>query len=176
VFGKYYLPAEGIESGKPNYDFYRGWEREGWLTVTDGNITDYDFLERDLLNDVAQVKPRHVGIDPNYNAGQFTTRMIAAGVPMVEVPQNVATFSEPMKHLDAVIIAGRIHHNGDPILRWAIGNVVAKKDAKDNVYPRKAREDNKIDPAVALIANLSLQLRFQEEEPSPWADARTAMM
>jgi phage terminase large subunit-like protein len=78
--------------------------------------------------------------------------------------------------LDAVIIAGRIHHNGHPILRWAIGNVVAKKDAKDNVYPRKAREDNKIDPAVALIANLSLQLRFQEEEPSPWADARTAMM
>ena len=55
--------------------------------------------------------------DTKYNAGQFTTRMIAAGVPMVEVPQNVATFSEPMKHLDAVIIAGRIHHNGDPILR-----------------------------------------------------------
>jgi phage terminase large subunit-like protein len=54
--------------------------------------------------------------------------------------------------------------------------VVAKKDAKDNVYPRKAREDNKIDPAVALIANLSLQLIFEVEEPSPWADARMAVM
>ena len=175
MFGKYYLPADAIEPGKPNYDFYRGWARQGWLTVTEGNITDYDFVERDLLNDVAQLKPRQVGVDPNYNAGQFTTRMLAAGVPMVEVPQNVSTFSEPMKHLDAVVIAGRIHHTGDPVLAWAIGNVMARKDAKDNVYPRKAREENKIDPAVALIANLSLQLRFVEE-PSAWSDPRTAVM
>ena len=32
-----------------------------------------------------------------------------------------------------------------------IGNTIAKKDAKENVYPRKAREENKIDGTVALI-------------------------
>jgi phage terminase large subunit-like protein len=82
---------------------------------------------------------------------------------MIDVPQNVLNFSESMKQLDALTIAGRIHHNGDPVLAWAIGNVVAKKDAKENVYPRKTRADNKIDPAVALIANLSLQLRLKAE-------------
>jgi hypothetical protein len=70
-----------------------------------------------------------VGIDRNYNAGQFTTRIIAAGVLIIEVPQNVVTFTEPMEHLDAVIIADRIHHNRAPILSRAIGNVVAKKGA-----------------------------------------------
>jgi len=30
------------------------------------------------------------------------------------------------------------------------------------VYPRKAREDNKVDPAVPLIANTSLQARVEE--------------
>lgn len=40
-----------------------------------------------------------------------------------------------------------------------MGNVVARKDAKGNVYPRKVRDENKIDPAVALIGNLSLQFR-----------------
>jgi phage terminase large subunit-like protein len=72
--------------------------------------------------------------------------MIAAGVPMIEFPQNVAAFSEPMKHLDGVFIAGRIHHTGGPILRWAIGNVVAKKDAKENVYTRKAQEQTRLIP------------------------------
>jgi phage terminase large subunit-like protein len=163
VFGKYYLPSDALEPGKANYDFYRGWAHQGWLTLTDGNITDYDFLERDLLEDVAAFKPKQVGVDPNYNAGQFTTRMLAEGVPMIDVAQNVQNFSEPMKQLDALTIAGRIHHNGDPVLAWAIGNVVAKRDAKENVYPRKARADNKIDPAVALIANLSLQLRLKAE-------------
>jgi len=66
--------------------------------------------------------------------------------------------------LEALTVAGRIHHNGDPVLAWAIQNVVAKKDAKDNVYPRKAREDKKIDPAVALIANMSLQLRVEVQQ------------
>jgi phage terminase large subunit-like protein len=176
VFGKYYLPRDAIEPGRANYDFYRGWEQQGWLTLTEGNITDYDFLERDLLENVARFKPRQVGVDPNYNAGQFTTRMLAAGVPMVDVPHNVMNFSEPMKQLDALVVAGRIHHNGDPVLGWAMSNVVARKDAKDNVYPRKARDGNKIDPAVALIAKLSLQLRFAEEERSVYEDPRTAVM
>jgi phage terminase large subunit-like protein len=132
--------------------------------MTEGNITDYDFVERDLLDDMARLKPRHVGIDPNYNAGQFTTRMLAAGAPMIDVAHNVLNFSEPMKQLEALTVAGRIHHNGDPVLAWAIQNVVAKKDAKDNVYPRKAREDKKIDPAVALIANMSLQLRVEVQQ------------
>jgi phage terminase large subunit-like protein len=85
-------------------------------------------------------------------------------------------FSEPMKQLEALIVAGRIHHADDPILSWALGNVVARKDAKENVYPRKTREDNKIDPAVALIANMSLQLRTPEPHRSVYFDSHKAMM
>lgn len=163
AFGKYYLPSDAAVPGMPNYDFYRGWANDGLLTLTEGNITDYGFVERDLLGDLANLKPTQVGVDPNYNAGQFTTRMIAAGVPMLDVPHNVPNFSEPMKALDALVVAGRIKHNGDPVLAWAMGNVVARRDAKDNVYPKKVRAENKIDPAVALIANMSLQLRLKEE-------------
>lgn len=163
VFGKYYLPEDAIEAGRPNYDFYRGWANLGLLTLTPGNVTDYDFVERDLLEDKKNLKPIQVGVDPNYNATQFTTHMMAAGLPMVEVNHNVREFSEPMKALEALIVAGRIKHNGDPVLAWAIGNVVAKRDAKDNVYPRKTRNENKIDPAVSLIANLNLQARQKEQ-------------
>jgi len=159
VFGKYYLPEDALESDQPNHELYRGWARIGKLIVTPGNITDYEFLERDLIAEWEQFRPRHVGIDPNYNASHFTMRMQAKGVPMVDVPHTVATFTEPMMTLEAMITAGRVRHNGDPILAWALGNVVARKDAKGNVYPRKARDENKIDPAVALIANMSLQLK-----------------
>jgi phage terminase large subunit-like protein len=34
-------------------------------------------------------------------------------------------------------------------------NVVARLDAKDNIYPRKERPENKIDGIVALIMALS---------------------
>jgi len=34
---------------------------------------------------------------------------------------------------------------------WCIGNVVGHYDARGNVYPRKARPENKIDATMALI-------------------------
>ena len=39
-------------------------------------------------------------------------------------------------------------------MTWMIGNVTAMRDAKDNVYPRKARDENKIDGVVALLMAL----------------------
>jgi phage terminase large subunit-like protein len=37
-------------------------------------------------------------------------------------------------------------------MNWMMSNVVAKVDAKDNVYPRKERAENKIDGFVALCS------------------------
>ena len=50
--------------------------------------------------------------------------------------------------------SGRIAHDGDPVLAWMLGNVVGHYDAKENVYPRKERPENKIDGAIALIMAL----------------------
>lgn len=38
---------------------------------------------------------------------------------------------------------------------WMASNVVAHLDAKDNIYPRKERPENKIDGIVALIMAIS---------------------
>ena len=68
---------------------------------------------------------------------------------------TTGNLSEPMKMLDALIREGKFRHNGDPILRWCLGNVVAKADHNDNVFPRKSHEALKIDVAVALIMALA---------------------
>jgi phage terminase large subunit-like protein len=47
--------------------------------------------------------------------------------------------------------SGRIAHDGNGPLAWCISNVVGHYDARANVYPRKARPENKIDAAIALI-------------------------
>ncbi len=160
VFTRNYLPDAATQPGKPNYELYRGWIATDAIHVTPGDITDYDFLESDLLEDVRLYKPGSVGIDPNYNAAQFTNNMRKAGVRLIDVAHNVQNFTNPIQELHADILAGRIHHNGDPVLTWAISNVAVKANAKDDLYPIKTREANKIDPAVTLIAARSLQLRI----------------
>jgi phage terminase large subunit-like protein len=42
-------------------------------------------------------------------------------------------------------------HGGNPILRWAVGNLVFMEDASGNRRPHKAKSIDRIDPAVAAI-------------------------
>ena len=53
--------------------------------------------------------------------------------------------------LDAAVRAGRLRHDGDPVLEWCLGNVVGKADRRGNLYPAKQRPEQKIDAAVALM-------------------------
>jgi phage terminase large subunit-like protein len=49
------------------------------------------------------------------------------------------------------------------VLTWAMSNVTAKVDAKENIYPRKEKPQNKIDPVVALIMALARAMAAEEE-------------
>ena len=44
-----------------------------------------------------------------------------------------------------------------------IGNVVGHCDAKENVYPRKKRPENKIDGAIALIMAIGRHIVPEEQ-------------
>lgn len=148
VFGRYYIPEERAED--PDKKHYAGWVEQGHLVATPGNVTDYDAIEAGLKADAERYTYAQIGVDP-YNATQIMTHLSGIGLEVVEVPQTVAHLSEAMKQVQAVIEDGRIHHDGNPVLAWAIGNVTAQVDRNDNVFPRKERLENKIDPAVALI-------------------------
>lgn len=149
VFGQYYIPGDKLDSEHPLQAVYRGWAAQDRLTITEGNVIDFDFIERDLLADYKNFDVREIGFDPA-QARQLSTHMQGEGLPMVEVNQSFRNLSEPMKDIAARIISERIKHNGDPVMSWAIGNVIARTNSREEVYPEKSQPQNKIDPAVAL--------------------------
>jgi phage terminase large subunit-like protein len=148
ALGRYYLPA--AQTSAPENRHYWGWANEGHLTTTPGNLTDYDYVEADIIDSAEKVRVVQIGTDP-WNAAQVTTHVQKAGLEAVNVHMTVKNLSEPMKLIQALIEDGRIHHDGNPVLAWAMGNVTAQEDRNDNVFPRKESREKKIDPAVALI-------------------------
>jgi phage terminase large subunit-like protein len=68
-----------------------------------------------------------------------------------------------MKELEALVISGRLKHDGNPMMTWMVSNVVCHRDAKDNIYPRKEREENKIDGVVAAIMAIGRQMATRDE-------------
>jgi phage terminase large subunit-like protein len=80
-----------------------------------------------------------------------------------------------MKQLDAITRAGQVVHNGDPVMTWMVSNVTAKTDAKDNVYPRKERDSQKIDGVVAHLMALARWMNDEPQPVSPWEDENYSM-
>jgi len=149
-YGKIYLPSSTIDD--PKNAHYRQWREAGYLAETDGNIIDFRQVEDDILALCEDFQVADVSYDP-FQATYIATRLMERRAPMTEYKMTVATMSDPMKTLDSWILAGRLHHNcgDDHPLTWQIGNVTARRDHKDNVYPNKESEEKKIDSPVALI-------------------------
>ncbi|MES0444970.1 MAG: terminase TerL endonuclease subunit [Desulfobacterales bacterium] len=159
VFLKHYLPEETILDG--GHTRYKAWHASGHLTATPGNVIDYEYIEDDLKELKSNHEIIEVPYDP-FQATQFSVRMLAEGFPMVELGATVKNFSEPMKELEALILKKHIDFELDPVLMWMFGNVVAKLDKKDNIFPNKERYENKIDGPVALIMALARWIQNNE--------------
>jgi phage terminase large subunit-like protein len=73
-------------------------------------------------------------------------------------------FSPAIIELDAAMRAGRLRHDGNPVLEWCIGNVVGKADRRGNLYPTKQRPEQKIDAAVALMMAVGRVMTADDNE------------
>jgi phage terminase large subunit-like protein len=147
-FVRSYLPED--TASDPTKQHYAEWLQTGRLVATEGSVVDYRVIGDEVRDDARAFRLQACAYDP-WNAQQLATELLEDGIPMVEVPQRVSHLSEPMKELEALVIAGRFHHDGNPVLTWAVSNVVSREDPNGNVFPRKERPEGKIDPAVALI-------------------------
>jgi phage terminase large subunit-like protein len=164
-FGRYYLPEDTIEDSPISQ--YKGWAQTGALIETPGNVIDNERIEEDLREWFDRFKPGGVAFDPGFG-WDLCQKLSNSGLPMVELRATVMNYSEPMKELEKLTLAGRLKHDGNPAMSWMISNVVCHRDAKDNIYPRKEREDNKIDGAVATIAALAVGIRGNDKAASFW--------
>lgn len=161
IFGKYYITEAALDL--PENQHYRNWHLQGHLEVAGEDVTDLDAFKDDALRLASDYQVEEFPFDPNRAWGVFPA-LQREGLPVVEYRNTVLTMSEPMKELDALIRSGRIIHDGDPVLAWAIGNVTGRYDKKDNVFPNKEAPQNKIDPVIGLLMALGRAMTRQGDE------------
>lgn len=156
VAPRFYLPSATIHFGKERsvVERYQRWVNMGLLTECDGAENDFNLIRDELIEDSKRFAVKEIPHDP-WGAFQIAGDLEKAGLLPVKIPQQVQHLSPAMKELNAAILSGRFHQDGNPILTWMIANVVAKEDANENVFPRKERPESKIDGAVATIMGVA---------------------
>lgn len=133
---------------------YDDWIRAGLIIGTPGNVIDYEFIKADLLEDARRFNLRAIAYDP-WSATQIALQLAQDGAPVVEVRQGFASMGEPTKTLEKLVMARKIRHGNNKVLRWMLANAAIDTDPAGNIKPSKKRAREKIDGVVALIMALA---------------------
>lgn len=164
-----YLPASVIED--EGNEHYEGWATEGWITKVPGAVIDLDMIEEDIVADCKTFRMQSVAYDP-FQMAQMAQHLEKKKIPMHEFKQTASHYSEVMTTFEQIVTEGRFHHDNNPVLTWAISNVVAHKSGRNKEYiqPTKEKDDKKIDPAVALLMALSRAILSAEPKKSVYEE------
>jgi phage terminase large subunit-like protein len=161
LFDQSFIPEDRVkEVRSPLYD---NCIASGHLIATPGEAIHYGRLRESFVAVSKTHKIMEAMYDP-WNATSFAQDCKDDKIEMVEFRMNTSNLSEPTKNLDALIRQGKFRHNGSPLLRWCLGNVVCKEDNAGNVFPKKSNEKLKIDPIVATIMALARWMNEKEPE------------
>ena len=93
--------------------------------------------------------------------------MTSKGYEMVEVPQRMPKLCEASKEFEAMVVGGKIEHDGSPVLRWMAGNVQIESDKNGNIRPIQPKDRRKkVDGIVAAVIALSRAIVEPPTKPS----------
>lgn len=150
VIGRDYMPEATLaERLKKGQNFMERFRESGHLVVTPGNVIDYEWIKADILAACERFDVKEIAFD-RWNSSQLVNDLMEQGVPMVAFGQGFASMNAPMKELMRLVLTGEMEHN-DPLLTWAVSNLVTDTNPAGDIKPAKDKVKEKIDPAVALI-------------------------
>jgi len=166
VLCRFFIPRENlIRRVKKDRVPYDAWLREGVVEATEGDVIDYDVIRQRIHEDGEEFNIRGIAID-RWNSAQITTQLQGDGFTIEPWGQGWKSMSSPTKELEKLVLSRKLHHGGNPALRWMASNVAVRQDPAGNLKPDKEHSYEKIDGIVALVMALGLAFIEPEEEES----------
>ena len=166
---KFWIPEEKLQEkiAKENVGFAE-WVDKGYVTVTPGNVTDYDFIKADIFAMAQKYDIISIAYD-RWNSSQTVIQMQAEGLEMSPFGQGYGSMSAPSKEFEKMVLAGKIEHFGNPVLRWMLASTAIQTDPAGNIKPDKRKSSQKIDGIVASIMALGEMMTYKaKEEKNPY--------
>ncbi len=151
-FVKLYLPTDVVFERARAVPAYREWVDAKILALTDGQMIDYAFIERDIRQWCKDFDVQDIVFD-QFGSVQIAGNLSNDGLPARIEPKNAKTFTPPARELETRVKYGRFKHDGNACLKWMASNVVVTRRTDDTILPKKesAESANKIDGIDALL-------------------------
>ena len=160
--------AQRVKRDKVPYDVWLG---KGLVFATEGNVVDYDVIEKFILQLRERFNFKELAYD-RWNSSMLIQHLINDDVLCVPFGQGFSSMSTPTKELMKMTLEGRFAHGGNEVLRWMMDNVYIKTDPAGNIKMDKEKSTERIDGAVALVMALDRAIRNEGDPDESVYDSR----
>jgi phage terminase large subunit-like protein len=166
ILARFFVPASNLEGEGTTWnqnlvETMRGWVADGWVTAVDGDVID----DRDVHAVVDEWRDlydlRELAKDP-HQTKQLGIELEEEGLVVVDHGPTMVRMAEPTEQFIRKVRQRTVHHGGNPVLRWMIGNTIGKVDGYGNKRPDRKTSDGKIDGVIATIIGLASEERNRE--------------
>ena len=148
----YFWTPEGTAKERERVDGvpYVRWIEQGFMVGTPGNAIYQEAVKQGILELNEEFDIQSIGYD-EWNAQKVAEELTEEGLTMVLMPQTFKYMSEGTKQVEVDVIDGKLAQNGNPVMRWMVGNCVVQMDTNANIRPDKRKSSEKIDGVVGLV-------------------------
>ncbi len=141
---------------------YLAWAKQGLLTLTPGDVTDYATLRRDINELGDKYEIRELGIDRLFQGAQLGVELQNDGFRVTAVAMSFMSLAAPSAELERLVLSGKLHHGAHPIMRWMAANVTVETDSSGNIRPSKSKSTERIDGVTSTVIALALAIGAEE--------------
>lgn len=165
---KFFAPEASVdERERSSQTPYKVWVDSGHIEVTPGDVTDYRFINKRILEDFKDFDIRTLAFDRTFSHAMIQ-ELQDEGVDVAAFGQGFVSMSTPSKDFERMVIGKELNHFDNPVIRWMAGNVVIKLDPAGNIKPDKSQSAaKKIDGIVAAVMALGVALADAELNDAP---------
>lgn len=182
---RFYMPEDKIKQNEEDVGApFSEWVDQGYIIATPGDMTDYDFIRANILEDSKRYTVKEIAIDP-FGAAYLMTQLQNDGLEIIKYSNSYTNMTPPMRELESLIPGGKsdealsawrrgekpeydskLWHDNNPVMRWMMTNVIVKTDP--DLRTRMVRDaKKKIDGPVSLAMAMGRAIVQEDNDPGP---------
>jgi len=145
------------------------WARQRWLTVTDGDVIDYDKVYDQLQADSESFAIVNVAYDEWGGEPARQEIVSRTGVELIPIRTTFSRMTQPLRELERMTRSHSLAHGGNPVARWCMDNLEVRTNRDDPEQIRPVRPDRRatgkrIDGAVSLLNAIAARLASESDQ------------
>lgn len=162
----FWIPEKKVREKEDRVDYWV-WKKQGVIDVIPGDAIDHNYLAAEVLKILDRYHVQGLTYD-KYGIGEAVIQtMIDLGFPVTmlhPMKQQTTQYEAPISKMEQEILLQRVNHEGNPVLRWNMQNVVIFVDSYGGRKFNKSKVSEKIDGAVALAMSYAEEMQGPEND------------